>query len=156
MRCPFCSHENTAVKDSRTTDDQTSIRRRRVCETCGSRFTTFEHVHLKDVQVIKKDGQVQPYDRHKIRQSIQKAVHKRQVSSDQIEKMVTAISRQIEQFSDTEIKSQNIGQLIMQSLLEIDPVSYIRFASVYQDFKDVNDFVQMITSLKVLNTDKYE
>ncbi|CAO5678941.1 MAG: Transcriptional repressor NrdR [Holosporales bacterium] len=148
MRCPFCTHENTAVKDSRTTDDQTAIRRRRVCEACGSRFTTFEHIQLRDVHVIKKDGRIQPLDRNKIKLSILKAVHKRQVSSDQVEKIVTSITRQLEQFSETEISSQKIGQYIMKSLLEIDPVSYVRFASVYQDFKDVNDFVQMITFLK--------
>ena len=148
MRCPFCAHIDTAVKDSRTTDDQTAIRRRRICEACGSRFTTFEHVQLREIQVIKKNGNLQLYDRNKIRQAILKAVHKRQVSNEQVERLVTAISRQLEQLGEAEIKSDHIGKLIMQSLLEIDPVSYIRFASVYQDFQSVNDFVQIITSLR--------
>lgn len=153
MRCPFCLHANTCVKDSRTTDDQTSIRRRRVCEGCGSRFTTFEHIQLRDVHVVKRDGTIQLYDREKIRHAIEKAVHKRKISSTQIEQIITSISRQLEQIGEHEIPSSRIGQIIMQSLQEIDPVSYIRFASVYQDFNSVQDFVQIITHLEEKNHD---
>jgi transcriptional repressor NrdR len=149
MRCPFCAHADTAVKDSRTTDDHTAIRRRRVCEACGSRFTTFEHVQLRDFYVIKKNSTLEPFDRTKIKQAILKAVHKRQVSLEQVEKLVTSISRQLEQLGESEIPTEKIGQLIMQSLLEIDPVSYVRFASVYREFQSVDDFVQIITSLKM-------
>lgn len=148
MRCPFCSHLNTSVKDTRTTDDQTSIRRRRVCEACGSRFTTFEHVQLRELMVVKRDGTRQLYDRSKIQQAISKAIHKRQVTLEQVEKLVTSISRQLEHLGEGEIPSIKIGQLIMQSLKEIDPVSYIRFSSIYQDFKNIDDFVQIITDLK--------
>lgn len=151
MRCPFCLHTATCVKDSRTAEDQTSIRRRRVCEACGSRFTTFEHVQLRDIHVVKRNGTVQLYDRAKIHYAIERAVHKRKIAAGQIEKLVTSISRQLEQMGENEIQSTEIGKLIMQSLQEIDPVAYIRFCSVYQDFNDVTDFVKIITTLNDKN-----
>lgn len=148
MRCPFCSHNNTAVKDSRTTDDQTSIRRRRVCDACGSRFTTFEHVQLRDLNVLKRDGHIQPFDRDKVKKAISKSVHKRQITPDQVEKLVTSIARQLELLGEPEIKSTIIGEMVLESLNEIDIVSYIRFASVYQDFKNIDDFVDILNNIK--------
>ncbi len=148
MRCPFCSHHNTAVKDSRTTDDQTSIRRRRVCDACGSRFTTFEHVQLRDLNVLKRDGRIQPFDRDKVKKAISKSVHKRQITPDQVEKLVTSIARQLELLGEPAIKSTVIGEMVLESLNEIDIVSYIRFASVYQDFKNIDDFVGILNNIK--------
>ncbi len=150
MRCPFCGNSNTAVKDSRTTEDQTAIRRRRVCDACGSRFTTFEHIQLREISVIKRDGTIQPFDRDKVKKAILKSIHKRQILPDQVDKLVTSIVRQLELMGEPEIKSTIIGELVLQSLNEIDVVSYIRFASVYQDFQNVDDFVKILNKIKPL------
>lgn len=144
MRCPFCGDTDIAVKDSRTTDE--AIRRRRVCNACGSRFTTFEHIQLKEIDVIKRSGIVQPFDREKLKRSILKSVHKRQVSPEQVDKLVTSIVRKIELLGESEIKSPLIGDMVLESLN--DPVSYVRFASIYQDFQSVDDFVKILNKLQ--------
>ena len=135
MRCPFCAHENSQVKDSRPSEDGASIRRRRQCEGCGARFTTFERVQLRDLVVVKKDGKRQPFDRAKLERAIGHAARKRDVSADKIEQMVTGIQRQLETRGD-EISSSEIGEAVMNGLKTLDHVAYIRFASIYRDFSD--------------------
>ena len=140
MRCPFCAHDDSQVKDSRPTEDGTSIRRRRQCEGCGARFTTFERVQLRELTVVKKDGQRQPFDRSKLERSISIACRKRPVDAERIERLVSGIQRQLETLGDSEIPSQKIGELVMHGLKGLDPVAYIRFASVYKDFREAKDF----------------
>lgn len=147
MRCPFCSHEDTAVKDSRTADDQSSIRRRRVCNECGSRFTTFERVQLRDLVVLKKNGHRVPFDRDKLARSIETALHKRAIDHAQIESVINGIVRQLETGGDPEIMTSSIGEMVMESLIALDAVAYVRFASVYQEFSDVNNFVDFISHM---------
>ena len=141
MRCPFCAHENSQVKDSRPSEDGASIRRRRQCEGCGARFTTFERVQLRDLVVVKKDGKRQPFDRAKLERAIGHAARKRDVSADKIEQMVTGIQRQLETRGD-EISSSEIGEAVMNGLKTLDHVAYIRFASIYRDFSDPADFAE--------------
>ena len=141
MRCPFCAHENSQVKDSRPSEDGASIRRRRQCEGCGARFTTFERVQLRDLVVVKKDGKRQPFDRGKLERAIGHAARKRDISSDKIEQMVTGIQRQLETRGD-EISSSEIGEAVMNGLKTLDHVAYIRFASIYRDFSDPADFAE--------------
>lgn len=147
MRCPFCNNEDTAVKDSRTTDDHSAIRRRRFCLECGSRFTTFERVQLRDLVVVKKNGLRVPFDRDKLARSIETALHKRAISSDRVEKVVSSIVRQLETSGDPEVTTTTIGDLAMQALINLDPVAYVRFASVYHEFSDVKDFVDFISKM---------
>jgi transcriptional repressor NrdR len=147
MRCPFCSHENSQVKDSRPTEDGASIRRRRQCEECSARFTTFERVQLRDLTVVKGGGRREPFDRTKLERSIAIACRKRPVPPERIDRLVSSIQRQIETSGDSEIASARIGELVMDGLKALDPVAYIRFASVYKDFTEARDFEEFAGSV---------
>ena len=147
MRCPFCSHENSQVKDSRPTEDGASIRRRRQCEECSARFTTFERVQLRDLTVVKGGGRREPFDRTKLERSIAIACRKRPVPQERIDRLVSSLQRQIETSGDSEIASARIGELVMDGLKALDPVAYIRFASVYKDFREAKDFEEFAGSV---------
>ena len=140
MRCPFCAHDNSQVKDSRPSEDNTAIRRRRQCEGCGARFTTFERVQLREVMVVKASGRREPFDRAKIEQSVALACRKRSVPQERIEQFVSGIQRQLEISGEAEVASTRIGELVMENLRELDAVACIRFASVYRDFNEARDF----------------
>ena len=140
MRCPFCGHDDTQVKDSRPTEDNSAIRRRRFCSACGARFTTFERIQLRELTVVKKNGQRIPFDRDKIARSITTACRKRPVDEERIERVVNSVQRRLESMGENEIPSHVIGELVMQALSSLDKVAYIRFASVYRAFQDVDDF----------------
>jgi transcriptional repressor NrdR len=144
MRCPFCGHEETQVKDSRPTEDNSAIRRRRFCPSCNARFTTFERVQLRELTVIKKLGKRESFDRDKLFRSIEKAVRKRPVESERVERLVSSIVRRLESMGETEIDSKQIGQLVMEGLKTLDAVAYVRFASVYRNFREVNDFEKFV------------
>ena len=148
MRCPFCAHDDTQVKDSRPTEDNAAIRRRRQCGQCGARFTTFERVQLREVSVVKSDGRRQPFDRSKLDRSLTLACRKRGVASERIEQLVSGIQRQVETGGDAEVSSNRIGELVMKCLRQIDPVAYIRFASVYRDFSEARDFEEFASSVQ--------
>ena len=148
MRCPFCSNEDSQVKDSRPTEDNTAIRRRRICEQCGSRFTTFERIQLRDLIVLKGKGQKEVFDRDKMFRSLSLALRKRNIDQDKIEKIVNAIVRKLENSGETEIKSSLIGQYIMDALSHLDQVAYVRFASVYKNFREVKDFEDFLDNLE--------
>ena len=147
MKCPFCGCEDTQVKDSRETDDATAIRRRRECAECGSRFTTFERIQLRDLIVVKKNGDKVMFDRDKLARSIYLAVRKRPVSSERVEKVVNSIQRRLETSGDAEVPSTKIGEFVMQALSTLDHIAYIRFASVYRDFKEVSDFEDFVETI---------
>ncbi|PLK25984.1 transcriptional regulator NrdR [Novosphingobium sp. TH158] len=140
MRCPFCAHDDSQVKDSRPTEDNTAIRRRRQCEGCGARFTTFERVQLREITVLKSNDARQPFDRAKIEQSVTLACRKRGISQERIDQLVSGVQRQIETMGESEIPSRAIGEMVMEGLRQLDSVAYIRFASVYRDFGDAKDF----------------
>ena len=140
MRCPFCAHEDSQVKDSRPSEDGTSIRRRRQCEACGARFTTFERVQLRELTVIKGDGRRESFDRAKIERSVSIACRKRPIEQARIERLASGIQRQLETSGDSEVAAARIGEAVMEGLKQIDPVAYIRFASVYKDFAEARDF----------------
>jgi len=142
LRCPFCAHEDSQVKDSRPSEDGASIRRRRQCEACGARFTTFERVQLRDLTVVKKNGDREPFDRAKLERSIATACRKRDVSPDRIERLVSSIQRQLETRGD-EVTTTQIGEAVMDGLKALDHVAYIRFASVYKDFSEPGDFAEI-------------
>jgi transcriptional repressor NrdR len=142
MRCPFCAHEDSQVKDSRPSEDGASIRRRRQCEACGARFTTFERVQLRDLTVVKKDGDKEPFDRAKLERSIATACRKRDVTPERIERLVSSIQRQLETKGD-EVTTTQIGEAVMDGLKALDHVAYIRFASVYKDFSEPGDFAEI-------------
>tara|TARA_B100000683_G_scaffold153666_1_gene148511 strand:+ start:124 stop:585 length:462 start_codon:yes stop_codon:yes gene_type:complete len=144
MRCPFCGHEETQVKDSRPTEDNSSIRRRRQCPACGARFTTFERVQLRELMVIKKDDTRTIFDREKLVRSINISCRKRPVNSDKIELITNSIQRRLESSGETEIPTKVIGELVMDALKELDRVAYLRFASVYKDFQETDDFRKFI------------
>ena len=144
MRCPFCSNEDSQVKDSRPTEDNTAIRRRRICEQCGSRFTTFERIQLRDLTVIKRNGKKIPFDRDKVLKSMLMALRKRETEDDAIERAVNGIVRQLESYGENDIQSKLIGELVMNALAEIDNVAYIRYASVYRDFREAGDFGKFV------------
>ncbi len=148
MRCPFCSNEDSQVKDSRPTEDNTAIRRRRICEQCGSRFTTFERIQLRDLVVIKSKGQRENFDRDKMFRSLSLALRKRNIDNEKIEKIVNAIVRKLENSGETEIKSNIIGQYIMEALMHLDQVAYVRFASVYKNFREAKDFEDFLGNLE--------
>ena len=148
MRCPFCSNEDTQVKDSRPTEDNTAIRRRRVCDDCGSRFTTFERIQLRDLVVMKSNGQKENFDRDKMYRSLSLALRKRNVDNEKIEKIVNAIVRKLENSGETDIKSNIIGQYIMEALMHLDQVAYVRFASVYKNFREAKDFEDFLGNLE--------
>ena len=148
MRCPFCSNEDSQVKDSRPTEDNTAIRRRRICEQCGSRFTTFERIQLRDLVVVKNKGQKENFDRDKMFRALSLALRKRNIDNDKIEKIVNAIVRKLENSGETEIKSNIIGQYIMEALMHLDQVAYVRFASVYKNFREAKDFEDFLDNLE--------
>lgn len=148
MRCPYCGTDDTQVKDSRPTDDNTSIRRRRICNGCGGRFTTFERVQLRELTVIKRSGRRVPFDRDKLARSVQVALRKRPVDNDRIERMVSGIVRQLESTGEAEITAEQIGQLVMEGLKTVDDVAYVRFASVYRNFREAKDFESLLDELK--------
>ena len=148
MRCPFCSNEDSQVKDSRPTEDNTAIRRRRICDQCGSRFTTFERIQLRDLVVIKSNNQKEIFDRDKTFRSLSMALRKRNIDQDKIEKIVNAIVRKLENSGETEIKTSLIGQYIMDALSHLDQVAYVRFASVYKNFREVKDFEDFLDNLE--------
>ncbi len=144
MRCPFCSNEDTQVKDSRPTEDGAAIRRRRQCDKCGSRFTTFERVQLRDLVVLKRSGRRAPFDRDKLARSLAIALRKRPIEQDQIEQMISGIVRKLESQGESEVTSGTIGGMVMEALAQLDPVAYVRYASVYQDFQETSDFAKFI------------
>ena len=148
MRCPFCSNEDTQVKDSRPTEDNTSIRRRRICDQCGSRFATFERIQLRDLVVVKSTGQKENFDRDKMFRALSLALRKRSIDNEKIEKIVNAIVRKLENSGETEIKSSIIGQYIMEALKHLDQVAYVRFASVYKNFREAKDFEDFLGNLE--------
>ncbi|MEN2787063.1 transcriptional regulator NrdR [Sphingomonas qilianensis] len=140
MRCPFCGHEDSQVKDSRPTEDSAAIRRRRQCEGCAARFTTFERIQLRELFVVKSENKKEPFDREKLLRSVSIAARKRPIEAVRLEKLVSSIQRQLETQGETEIPSKRIGELVMEGLKEMDSVAYIRFASVYKDFREARDF----------------
>jgi transcriptional repressor NrdR len=142
MRCPFCAHEDSQVKDSRPSEDGAAIRRRRQCEACGARFTTFERVQLRDLTVAKKDGKREPFDRDKLARAIGHATRKRDIAPDKIDRLVSGIQRRLETQGD-DVKSAQIGEAVMDGLKALDHVAYIRFASIYRDFSDPGDFAEI-------------
>jgi transcriptional repressor NrdR len=142
MRCPFCAHEASQVKDSRPSEDGAAIRRRRQCEACGARFTTFERVQLRDLIVVKKDGEREPFDREKLARSIAIACRKRDIPAERLDRLVSSIQRQLETRGD-EVKASEIGEAVMDGLKALDHVAYIRFASVYKDFSEPGDFAEI-------------
>ena len=144
MRCPFCSHGDTQVKDSRPTEDNTAIRRRRYCPDCGARFTTFERVQLRDLTVVKKNGQRVPFDRDKLARSMHIALQKRPVDPERVERVVSGMVRRLESLGESDIKSSAVGELAMDALANLDPVAYVRFASVYRNFREARDFEEFI------------
>jgi transcriptional repressor NrdR len=144
MRCPFCGKEDTQVKDSRASEDGATIRRRRSCTSCGSRFTTFERIQLRDLIVVKRNGKKISFDRDKLLKSMLMALRKRQTNDDAIERAVNGIVRQLESSGDNEIQSKFIGELVMNALAEIDNVAYIRYASVYRNFREASDFGKFV------------
>lgn len=147
MRCPFCGHNDTQVKDSRPTEDNAAIRRRRFCPSCGARFTTFERVQLRELTVLKKSGKRAPFERDKLDRSIQVSLRKRPVDQDRVERMVTGIVRRLESMGESEIPSSVIGEMVMDSLGNLDPVAYVRFASVYKNFREAKDFEDFVEDL---------
>ena len=147
MRCPFCGHDDTQVKDSRPADDNAAIRRRRSCGNCGQRFTTVERVQLRELTVAKADGRRVPFDRDKLARSVRIALRKRPVDDERIERIVNGIVRQLEASGDYEIPSHQIGELVMETLKTVDAVAYVRFASVYRDFREARDFEAFLGSL---------
>ena len=147
MRCPFCGHEDTQVKDSRPTEDSAAIRRRRSCPACGARFTTFERVQLRELMVVKKTGEKVPFDREKLMRSVLIALRKRPVDEERIERIVNSIQRRLETLGEQEIPTRVIGQMVMDNLAELDPVAYVRFASVYRNFREARDFEEFVGKL---------
>ena len=147
MRCPFCGNDDTQVKDSRPTEDNTAIRRRRFCPACGARFTTFERVQLRELTVMKKTGKRVPFDRDKLARSIQIALRKRPIDPERIERLTTGIVRRLESMGESEIPSDVIGEMVMDALANVDQVAYVRFASVYKNFREAKDFEAFIGGL---------
>ena len=147
MRCPFCGHEDTQVKDSRPAEDGAAIRRRRFCVSCGQRFTTVERVQLRELSVVKSDGRRVPFDSDKLSRSIRIAMRKRPIAEDRIDRIVNGIVRQLEASGETDITSSQIGEQVMDTLKEVDEVAYVRFASVYRNFREARDFEAFLGSL---------
>ena len=146
MRCPFCGHDETQVKDSRPSEDGAAIRRRRLCPQCEGRFTTFERVQLRELTILKRSGRRSPFDREKLVRSISIATRKRPVDPERVDRMVNGIVRQLESMGETELPSSTIGELIMKHLKQLDDVAYVRYASVYRDFKQTEDFANFLGS----------
>ena len=147
MRCPYCGNDDTQVKDSRPSEDNTTIRRRRSCLACGGRFTTFERIQLRELTVIKRSGRRVPFDRDKLVRSVQVALRKRPVEPERVERMVSGIVRQLENLGESEIRSETIGMLVMEGLRQLDDVAYVRFASVYRNFREAKDFEALLGEL---------
>jgi len=147
MRCPFCHHDDSQVKDSRPTEDGSAIRRRRQCPSCGARFTTFERVQLRELVVVKKSGKREPFDREKLVQSLMIACRKRDIDAERIERFVSAVQRQLEAMGEPEVEAGQIGHLVMQGLEKLDSVAFVRFASVYKDFREAKDFETFVGTL---------
>ena len=148
MRCPYCGNPDTQVKDSRPSEDNTAIRRRRVCEACGGRFTTFERVQLRELIVTKKNGRREPFERDKLERSLHHALRKRPVEAERVDRMVTGIVRRLESMGENEVPSTMIGELVMQALSSLDKVAYVRFASVYKNFRETKDFEALIGEME--------
>ena len=148
MRCPFCAHDNSQVKDSRPTEDNTAIRRRRQCEGCGARFTTFERVQLREITVVKSGDKREPFDRLKIEQSVALACRKRGIAQERLDQLVSGIQRQVETLGDAEVSAKQIGEMVMDGLRQLDSVAYIRFASVYRDFSEARDFEEFASAVQ--------
>ncbi|MGH6945930.1 MAG: transcriptional regulator NrdR [Kiloniellales bacterium] len=147
MRCPFCGHQDTAVKDSRPTEDNAAIRRRRQCTNCGSRFTTFERVQLRELTVVKGNGKREPFDREKLMRSMTIALRKRPVEAERVERVVNGLVRRLESSGESEITSKLVGEMVMDALATLDQVAYVRFASVYRNFREARDFEEFIDKL---------
>lgn len=147
MRCPFCGSDETQVKDSRPTEENAAIRRRRICPVCGGRFTTFERVQLREITVIKRSGRKVPFERDKLHRSVEIALRKRPVEPERIDRMVSGIVRQLESAGESEIPSSTIGEIVIEALRGLDPVAYVRFASVYRDFREAADFHEVLTEI---------
>ncbi len=148
MRCPFCGDTETQVKDSRPAEDHVAIRRRRFCPACGGRFTTYERVQLRDLTVLKKNGRREEFDRDKLARSIRIALQKRPVAADRVEQMISGIVRRLESLGDSDVRSDTIGEIVMESLARIDTVAYVRFASVYKNFQAADDFEDFVAELR--------
>ena len=144
MRCPYCMNADTQVKDSRPTEENTVIRRRRVCADCGGRFTTFERIQLRELTIIKNTGRKVPFDRDKLMRSVQVARRKRAVEPERIERMVSGIVRRLENLGESEIQAKMVGELVMEGLYALDQVAYVRFASVYRNFREAKDFEEFL------------
>ena len=147
MRCPYCGNDDTQVKDSRPTEDSGAIRRRRVCNGCGGRFTTFERVQLRELTVVKKSGRKVPFDREKLARSVYTALRKRAVETERTERMISGIVRQLESLGDVEVTSDQIGEYVMEGLKGLDDVAFVRFASVYKNFSAADDFRNFLAEL---------
>ena len=147
MRCPFCAHEDTQVKDSRPTEDNAVIRRRRSCPACNARFTTFERVHLRDLTILKSSGRREAFDRDKLKRSVAIALRKRPVDDDRLERMISSLVRQLEASGQSEFPSDRLGEMVMEMLADLDQVAYVRFASVYRDFREAKDFEEFVGQL---------
>lgn len=147
MRCPFCGNDDTQVKDSRPTEDNSAIRRRRFCAGCGARFTTFERVQLRELTVVKSTGSREPFDRDKLLRSLRIALRKRPVDADRVDRVVNSLVRQLESTGDGEVTSKRVGEMVMEALQTLDPVAYVRYASVYKDFREASDFGDFIGQL---------
>lgn len=147
MRCPFCAHEDTQVKDSRPTEDNAVIRRRRSCPACNARFTTFERVQLRDLTIVKSSGRRETFDREKLKRSVAVALRKRPVDDERLERMISSLVRQLEASGQTEFPSDRLGEMVMEMLAGLDQVAYVRFASVYRDFREAKDFEEFVGQL---------
>lgn len=144
MRCPFCGHAESQVKDSRPSEDGAAIRRRRLCPECGGRFTTFERVQLRELTIVKRSGRRAPFDREKLGRSIAIAIRKRAIEPERVERMISSIVRQLESMGETELPSSAVGEMVMNQLKALDDVAYVRYASVYRDFKETSDFARFL------------
>jgi transcriptional repressor NrdR len=145
MRCPFCGHAESQVKDSRPSEDGAAIRRRRLCPECGGRFTTFERVQLRELTILKRSGRRTPFERDKLARSISIAIRKRPIDPERVERMISSITRQLESMGETELPSSAVGELVMAQLKALDDVAYVRYASVYRDFRETQDFAQFLS-----------
>ena len=146
MRCPFCGHAESQVKDSRPSEDSAAIRRRRLCPDCGGRFTTFERVQLRELTILKRSGRRTPFERDKLARSISIAIRKRPIDPERVERMISSIVRQLESMGETELPSSAVGELVMAQLKALDDVAYVRYASVYRDFRETQDFAQFLSA----------
>ena len=144
MRCPFCGHAESQVKDSRPSEDGAAIRRRRLCPECGGRFTTFERVQLRELTIVKRSGRRAPFDREKLSRSVASAIRKRPIEPERVERMISSIVRQLESLGETELPSSAVGEMVMKQLKALDDVAYVRYASVYRDFRETSDFARFL------------